>query len=156
MGKGLSWLSFPRVISPVYCSITQTCKRCPISSCKVNSRGVQEAVIHPTVRKKNVHWNCFSSSCNSTCITFADWFPTCSVASGCSMALGEERRIEKGKLWGASGEGKQKRKTAEKTARILFPVWVFGWASICSVRQLCHSSSSGFTLCFSCNLSKFG
>lgn len=86
--KGLSWLSFSRVISPVYSLITQTCKRCPISSCRVISRVVQEALIHRTVRKKNVHKNCFSS-CNSTCITFADWFQTCSVASGFSMSLGE-------------------------------------------------------------------
>lgn len=152
--RGFPGLLFP-VIPPVYCSVTQTCKRCPTSSCKGNSRCLQEALIHPTIRKKNVHWKCFSSSCNSACITFADWFQTCSVASGCSMSLGQERRIEMGTLWGASGEGRQKRKTAEKRARILCPVWVLGWARICSVRQLCHSSSSAVTLCFSSNLSKF-
>lgn len=109
--------SFSRLISPVYSLITQTRKRCPISSCKVISRGVPEFLIHATVRKKKVHQNGFSSTCNSTCITFADWFQTCSAASGFSMAMGEEKRMEKGTHQGDSREGRQKRKTAEKKSK---------------------------------------
>lgn len=64
------------------------------------------------------------------------------MASGFSMALGEERRMEKGSHQGDPGEGRQKRKTAEKKEQgssFLSVVWLgkdFAGEAALSLQQL--------------------
>lgn len=106
--------------------------------------------------EKNMRQKCFSSSCNSTCITFANWFQTCSVASGCSRSLRGRGGQGNGRTPRSLRGGKAEEEMAAGRLKSKHPSlsWVLGWARICSPRQLCHSSSTEFRLCFSCNLSE--
>lgn len=103
--------SFPdrQVVSPVCCPTPWTCKRCHISSCKVNSRGHRsKALTHPSV-KTTCTRNASPPVIQPVQHLLTDFKPVLWHLAAPGPSVGEEDMETGGLQWAQGGKGRRRQ-----------------------------------------------